>query len=166
MLEICVQQAGCTGSCPFVSRSPFAPTNTSISYTTTSFPSYYPVMISSSNVPAGSKYVRVDCHEDGVDEFQKGKRIFHECPERFEEQVFHDMPEQVDSEGQVFHEGQEQKRSSFVQERCMGEATEENMLHKLLLHEELGHHDDDDEDAGRVVVLGKGNRSLPWSDEG
>ena len=30
-----------------------------------------------------------------------------------------------------------------------------------MLHEEHGH----DEDAGRVVVLEKGNRSLPWSDE-
>ena len=35
------------------------------------------------------------------------------------------------------------------------------MLHKLFVHEEHGH----DEDAGGVVLLGKGNRSLPWSDE-
>ena len=52
---------------------------------------------------------------------------------------------------QIFQEDHEQKSSSFVQERCIGEVTEEDMLHKLLFHEEHGH----DEDAGGVVVLGK-----------
>ena len=80
-------------------------------------------MISSSNVPAGSKYVHVGCHEDGVGEVQVGKRVFHQCSERFEEsprggplhnaagrdtvggaghQVFHDIPEQIDVEEHVF----------------------------------------------------------------
>ena len=95
------RQAGCIGSSPFESRSPFAPTNTSISYATSSLLSYSPVMISSSNVPAGFKYVHVGCHEDGVDEVQIGKRMFHQCPEQFEEHVFHDMPGKVDSDVQV-----------------------------------------------------------------
>ena len=42
------------------------------------------------------------------------------------------MPEQVDSGKQVFQEGQEQKSSIFVEERCICEATEEDMLRKLL----------------------------------
>ena len=68
-LEDRLRQAGCTGSSPFESRSPFVPTNTSISWMTSSFPSYYPVMICSSNVPVtGSKFFHVDCHDDGVDE--------------------------------------------------------------------------------------------------
>ena len=88
-------------------------------------------MISSSNVPAGFKYFHVGCHEDDADEVQIGKRVFHQCPERFEEQVFHDIPEQVDVDEQAFHEDQEQKSSSVVQERCTGEAAEEDMLDKL-----------------------------------
>ena len=160
-LEDRAQQAGCTGSSPFGSWLPFAPTNTSISYTTSLLPCYYPVMISSSNDPAGSKYCHVGCHEDGVDEVQIGKRVFHQCPQGFEEQVFHDIPEQVNADEQDFHEDQEQKSSSFVQERCIGEVTEEVVLHRLLLQEEHWH----DEDAGGVVVPGQGNRSLPWSDE-
>ena len=35
------------------------------------------------------------------------------------------------------------------------------MLHKFVFHEEHGH----DEDEGGFVFRGKGNRSLPWSDE-
>ena len=100
-----------------------------------------------------------------------GKRVFHQCSERFVEfsrggpkgrdtvggadQVFHDMAEQVDDQDVHGVRGQE---------TCIGEVTEEDMLHKLLVHEERG-HDEDDEDAGRVVFLGKGNGSLPWSDE-
>ena len=41
-----------------------------------------------------------------------------------------------------------------VSKMCIGEITEEDMLHKLLLHEERG-HDEDDEDAGRVVFSWK-----------
>ena len=37
---------------------------------------------------------------------------------------------------------------------CIGEATEENMLHKIFEHEEHGH----EEDSGGVVCLGKVNR--------
>ena len=73
-LEDRARQAGCTGSSPFESPSPFTPTDTSISYTASSFVSYYLVMISSSNVPViGSKYFHSDCHEDGIDEIMKSQ---------------------------------------------------------------------------------------------
>ena len=98
-LEDRARQAGCTGTFPLENRSPFAPTNTSISYSTSSFPSYSPVMISSSNVPVtGSKYFHSDCHEDDVDEIQRSPRggitcrdtteiteVFHQCAEVFDE---------------------------------------------------------------------------------
>ena len=74
-LEDRARQAGCTGSSPFESRSPFAPTNISISYTTTLLPFYSPVLIFSSNVPVtGSKYFHSDCHEEDVDEIQRSPR--------------------------------------------------------------------------------------------
>ena len=43
---------------------------------------------------------------------------------------------------QVFHEDGEQKSSHGVQEMCIDEVTEEDMLHKLLEHEDLGHEKD------------------------
>ena len=43
---------------------------------------------------------------------------------------------------------------------CIGDVTEEDMLHKLLEHEEHGH----EKDSGGVVFLRKGDGSLPWSD--
>ena len=50
--------------------------------------------------------------------------------------------------------------SSCVQEMCSREVTEEDMLHKLFVREELGHEDG----VEGVVVRRKGNRTLPWSD--
>ena len=44
--------------------------------------------------------------------------------------------------------------------KCIGEVTEEDVLRKLLEREEHRH----EEDSGGGF-LGKGNRSLPWSDE-
>ena len=66
--------------------------------------------------------------------------------------MFPDMTKQVDDRDVHGVQGEEM---------CIGEVTEEDMLHKLLEHEEHGH----EEDSGGAVFLGKGNRSLPWSDE-
>ena len=162
-LEDRARQGGCFVSFPFESRSPFAPTNTSISYTTTSFPSYSPVMISSSHVPVtGSKYFHSDCHEDDVDEIQRSprrgiicrdtteiKNVFHQCAGQFDEsprcgskgrdtlggadQVFHGMAEQVDDRDVHGARGED---------KCIGEVTKEDMLQKLFEHEEHGHEED------------------------
>ena len=72
-------------------------------------------------------------------------RVFHLC------QGNHDIAEQDDN--QDVH-------GVRVEKMCIGEVTEEDMLRKLLEHEEHGH----EEDSGGVVFLGKGIRSLPWSD--
>ena len=45
------------------------------------------------------------------------------------------MQEQVDE--QVFHEDREQKSSLGVQEMCIDEVSEEDMLHKLLVHSDV-----------------------------
>ena len=130
-------------------------------------------MICSSNAPVtGSKLFHVDCHDDSVVEiieplgqtacnaahkiraFPMGqtacdaahKRIaFHLCKES------HDIAEQDD------HQDVHGVR---VEKMCIGVVTEEDKLRELFEHEEHGH----EEDSGGVVFLGKGIRSLPWSD--
>ena len=54
--------------------------------------------------------------------------------------MFHDMAEQVDDQDVHGVQGEEM---------CIGEVTEEDMLHKLFEHEEHGH----EEDSGGVVFF-------------
>ena len=65
----------------------------------------------------------------------------------------------------IFHDSTEQDdhrdvHGVRVEKMRRGEVTEEDMLHKLLEHEEHGH----EEDSRGLFFIGKGNRSLPWSD--
>ena len=120
----------------------------------------------------------VDCHKRGVAEIPEsprggltgrdtvGKRVFHQCPDSprggrtgrdAEEQIFHDVQEQVDE--QVFHEDREKQITRVVPQMCIDEVTEEDMMRKLLFREGFGHGGE----AG-VVFHGKGDMSLPWSD--
>ena len=57
--------------------------------------------------------------------------------------MFPDMTEQVDDRDVHGVQGEEM---------CIGEVTEEDMLHKFVGHEEHGH----DEDSGAVVFLERG----------
>ena len=54
---------------------------------------------------------------------------------------------------------------AMSEKRCIDEVTEEDMLRKLFGHEEVEREGEAEGVAGGVVVLGKGNRSLPRSGE-
>ena len=57
------------------------------------------------------------------------------------------------------HDHQDVHRVRF-EKMCIGEVTEEDMMHKLLECEKHGH----EKDSRGVFFFGKGNGSLPWSD--
>ena len=113
-------------------------------------------MISSSNAPiTGSKYSHVHYHDVCSDEIEPGQNA-HDAARRtfYLGEESHDIGKPV---GQNAHDAAQRDEHQDVhkvrvEEMCIGEVTEEDMMHKLFECEEHGHG----KDSGGFCFLERG----------